>query len=75
MASATDPSQQEKQPVVIGRCRAMYNYTPKLYDELELEPGDIIEVHTKEDNGWWLGELKNRIGIFPATYVEEWHGQ
>lgn len=53
----------------------MYNYTPKLYDELELEPGDIIEVHTKEDNGWWLGELKNRIGIFPATYVEELHGQ
>lgn len=75
MASVTDPSQPEKQPVVIGRCRAMYNYTPKLYDELELEPGDIIEVHTKEDNGWWLGELKNRIGIFPATYVEELHGQ
>lgn len=59
--------------VVIGRCRALYNYTPKLYDELELEPGDIIEIHTKEENGWWLGELKNRIGIFPATYVEELH--
>lgn len=59
--------------MVIGRCRALYNYTPKLYDELELEPGDIIEIHTKEENGWWLGELKNRIGIFPATYVEELH--
>lgn len=63
----------EKPREVIGRCRAMYNYTPKLYDELELEPGDIIEIHTKEDNGWWLGALKNRIGIFPATYVEELH--
>lgn len=61
----------DQKRVVIGRCRAMYNYQPKLYDELELEPGDIIEIHTKEENGWWLGALKNRVGIFPATYVEE----
>lgn len=63
--------EQQEQRVVIGRCRAMYSYTPKLYDELELEPGDIIAIHTKEENGWWLGELKSRVGIFPATYVEE----
>ncbi|XP_065362753.1 uncharacterized protein Nost isoform X5 [Calliphora vicina] len=57
--------------VVLGRCKALYNYTPKLYDELELNPGDIIEVHAKQDDGWWLGALKNQVGIFPATYVEE----
>lgn len=57
--------------VVLGRCKALYNYTPKLYDELELNPGDIIEVHAKQEDGWWLGALKNQIGIFPATYVEE----
>jgi nostrin len=58
---------------VIGRCKALYSYTPKLYDELELEPGDIIEIHTKQEDGWWLGKLNNNIGIFPATYVEELH--
>ncbi|KAM7348695.1 nostrin isoform 1-T2 [Cochliomyia hominivorax] len=58
-------------PVVLGRCKALYNYTPKLYDELELNPGDIIEVHAKQDDGWWLGALRNQVGIFPATYVEE----
>jgi Variant SH3 domain len=58
-------------PTVIGRCKALYSYTPKLYDELELEPGDIIEIHTKQEDGWWLGKLNNNIGIFPATYVEE----
>ncbi|XP_033172339.1 nostrin isoform X2 [Drosophila mauritiana] len=55
----------------LGRCKALYSYTPKLYDELELSPGDIIEVHAKQDDGWWLGALRNHIGIFPATYVEE----
>lgn len=57
--------------IVISKCKALYSYTPKLYDELELNPGDIIEVHMKQEDGWWLGQLKNRIGIFPATYVEE----
>ncbi|KAH8265816.1 hypothetical protein KR038_003312, partial [Drosophila bunnanda] len=56
---------------ILGRCKALYSYTPKLYDELELSPGDIIEVHAKQDDGWWLGALRNHIGIFPATYVEE----
>lgn len=27
------------QPIVISRCKALYNYSPKLYDELELNPG------------------------------------
>lgn len=56
---------------VLGRCKALYSYTPKLYDELELSPGDVIEVHAKQEDGWWLGALRNQIGIFPATYVEE----
>ncbi|KAL9880137.1 nostrin isoform 3-T10 [Glossina fuscipes fuscipes] len=66
---------QEKQniqiPIVLGRCKALYSYSPKLYDELELNPGDIIEIHAKQEDGWWLGALRNQIGIFPATYVEE----
>lgn len=33
--------------------------------------GDLIDVHAKQEDGWWLGALKNKIGIFPATYVEE----
>ncbi|XP_055631784.1 uncharacterized protein LOC129771779 isoform X2 [Toxorhynchites rutilus septentrionalis] len=57
--------------VVLGRCRALFNYTPKLYDELELQPGDILEIHIKQEDGWWLGALRGQVGIFPATYVEE----
>ncbi|XP_016984653.1 nostrin isoform X2 [Drosophila rhopaloa] len=64
-------SQKDGSGPILGRCKALYSYSPKLYDELELSPGDIIEVHAKQDDGWWLGALRNHIGIFPATYVEE----
>ncbi len=33
--------------------------------------GDVINIHDKQEDGWWLGELNGIIGIFPATYVEE----
>ncbi|KAF6198172.1 hypothetical protein GE061_007919 [Apolygus lucorum] len=53
------------------RCKALYSYTANLYDELSLNPGDVIEIHDKQPDGWWLGELNGTVGIFPATYVEE----
>jgi hypothetical protein len=55
----------------IGRCQALYEYTAKLYDELNLQPGDVIKIHDKQADGWWLGELNGVVGIFPATYVQE----
>ncbi|GAB0098975.1 hypothetical protein DMENIID0001_147910 [Sergentomyia squamirostris] len=70
-AKKSDNKVQPPQSKSIGRCKAIYNYTPKLYDELELNPGDIIEIHVKQEDGWWLGALQDRVGIFPATYVEE----
>ncbi|GLH02880.1 Drebrin-like protein [Gryllus bimaculatus] len=61
----------ETPPVTGGRCRALYEYAANLYDELNLRPGDIINIHEKQADGWWLGELNGVVGIFPATYVEE----
>lgn len=55
----------------VGTCRALYQYAANLYDELNLNPGDVINIHDKQDDGWWLGELNGTVGIFPATYVEE----
>lgn len=31
-------------PMVISRCKALYSYLPKLYDELELNPGITIHL-------------------------------
>ena len=30
---------------------------------------DVITVTDKTDQHWWTGELGNRRGLFPATYV------
>lgn len=55
------------------QCRAMYQYSANLNDELNLIPGDLITIHEKQDDGWWVGECRGRTGIFPATYVQVIH--
>ncbi|KAF3694888.1 Nostrin BM247 -like protein [Channa argus] len=55
----------------VGKCKALYNFTPKHDDELTLTEGDLLEIYTKEENGWWFGELNGQTGHFPSTYVEE----
>ena len=39
--------------------------------EWTIRTGDIINIHDKQEDGWWLGELKGQVGIFPAKYVED----
>ena len=62
---------QETTVPSIGQCRALYDYTANMYDELSIRVGDVINIHDKQEDGWWLGELKGQVGIFPATYVED----
>lgn len=62
------PEENSVQP--IAQCKALYAYTPNLTDELALQPGDLLSVYRQQDDGWWLGECKGNVGIFPATYVE-----
>lgn len=33
--------------------------------------GDLLDVCTKGDNGWWFGMINGQKGHFPSTYVEE----
>ena len=61
---------QEKQVAVIGQCQAIYDYKANMYDELSIKYGDVINIHDKQEDGWWLGECDGKVGIFPATYVE-----
>ncbi|RXG72824.1 Nostrin [Armadillidium vulgare] len=57
--------------ITMGRCKALYDYEANLYDELSIRTGDIINIHEKQPDGWWIGEVEGNVGIFPATYVEE----
>ncbi|XP_037542356.1 nostrin [Nematolebias whitei] len=55
----------------VGKCKALYNFTPEHEDELALKEGDLLDICTKGENGWWLGKLNGQKGHFPSTYVEE----
>lgn len=52
-------------------CKVLFAYAPANEDELRLVEGDIITILTKElpDKGWWKGELKGRVGVFPDNFV------
>ncbi|XP_030047348.1 sorbin and SH3 domain-containing protein 2 isoform X2 [Microcaecilia unicolor] len=53
--------------------QALYNYTPRNEDELELREGDVIDVMEKCDDGWFVGtSRRNRFfGTFPGNYVKK----
>ena len=48
-----------------------HHHTPSNSPSPLCVPGDVINVHDKQEDGWWLGELNGTVGIFPATYVLE----
>ncbi|XP_077979093.1 nostrin-like [Glandiceps talaboti] len=56
---------------VVCRCKALYDFVPTQKDELMINTGDIINVHEKQGDGWWLGEVRGNTGIFPESYVQE----
>uniref|UniRef100_T1I2U6 SH3 domain-containing protein n=1 Tax=Rhodnius prolixus TaxID=13249 RepID=T1I2U6_RHOPR len=42
------------------KCKVLFHYKPANEDELELQVGDIIDVISEVEEGWWKGKLKNR---------------
>lgn len=57
-------SLQEKKLV-----RAVYGFTGSS-DELSFKVGDEIVLLNEVLEGWWMGELDGRKGLFPTTYTE-----
>lgn len=53
--------------------QALYDFTPQEPGELAFSRGDVITVTDKTDQHWWRGEIGNRDGLFPATYVQPYH--
>ncbi|XP_053240550.1 mitogen-activated protein kinase kinase kinase 9 isoform X1 [Podarcis raffonei] len=53
---------------------AVFEYEACGEDELSLRPGDVVQVLSQDsqvsgDEGWWTGQLDQRVGIFPSNYV------
>lgn len=56
-------------------CKALYDYDATGSDEISFEEGDLIRVLKRcpngVDDGWWLGEINGKTGLFPSLMVEE----
>ncbi|KAF8918494.1 hypothetical protein BGZ58_004851, partial [Dissophora ornata] len=52
-------------------CQALYPYQSSMADELDLTPGDIVNVQRVFDDGWAVGVNMNtsREGAFPVVCV------
>ncbi|XP_034428867.1 SH3 domain-containing kinase-binding protein 1 isoform X2 [Hippoglossus hippoglossus] len=51
------------------RCKAAFSYVPQHEDELELKIGDVIDIITEVEEGWWEGLLHGKTGMFPSNFT------
>ena len=54
-----------------SRYVAIYPYTPRKEDELELRKGEMFLVFERCQDGWFKGTsmLTSKNGVFPGNYV------
>ncbi|KDR16429.1 CD2-associated protein [Zootermopsis nevadensis] len=71
------PEQDSEAPVLPPKpvkelCRVLFPYEAANEDELTLKEGDLIILLSREvaDKGWWRGELRGKVGVFPDNFVE-----
>ena len=48
----------------------IWNYTAELEDELSLVTGDIVEILEDAEEGWCLGRINGKEGVFPINFVQ-----
>ncbi|KAK2887335.1 hypothetical protein Q8A67_015563 [Cirrhinus molitorella] len=49
---------------------ALYKFLPQEQNDLELHPGDRVTVIDDSNEEWWKGKCGDRIGLFPANFVQ-----
>ncbi|NXN45909.1 HCLS1 protein, partial [Rhinoptilus africanus] len=54
-----------------GTCAvALYDYQGDGDDEISFDPDDTITDIEMVDEGWWRGQCRGKVGLFPANYVK-----
>eukprot|EP01119_Soliformovum_irregulare_P015513 TRINITY_DN436_c0_g2_i1.p1 TRINITY_DN436_c0_g2~~TRINITY_DN436_c0_g2_i1.p1 ORF type:complete len:450 (+),score=140.24 TRINITY_DN436_c0_g2_i1:79-1428(+) len=54
--------------------RTLFQFEAQTEKDLSFQPGDIIRVlktDSKDGKGWWQGELRGKMGIFPSNFVQK----
>ena len=69
-ASEEDAQGGDEQLLPTFYCRALYDYQSTDNSSLSFFRGDIIEVLTQLESGWWDGLIGEERGWFPSNYVQ-----
>lgn len=51
------------------QCGVNFAYTPQNSDELELKVGEVLDVISEVEDGWWKGSRRGKVGVFPSNFV------
>ncbi|KAJ3588040.1 hypothetical protein NHX12_011634, partial [Muraenolepis orangiensis] len=70
-SSSAEVKNASTQQLSISVCAALYSYTPRRPEELELRKGEMVGVYGRFNEGWLRGlSLRtSKVGILPANYV------
>ncbi|KAL6094956.1 stac2 [Pungitius sinensis] len=49
---------------------ALYKFLPQEKNDLELHPGDRVQVTDDSNEDWWKGKSRDKVGLFPANFVQ-----
>ncbi|KAK6307432.1 hypothetical protein J4Q44_G00225800 [Coregonus suidteri] len=49
---------------------ALYKFIPQEKSDLELQPGDRVQVTDDSNEDWWKGKSKDKLGFFPDNFVQ-----
>ncbi|RVE69809.1 hypothetical protein OJAV_G00081470 [Oryzias javanicus] len=49
---------------------ALYKFLPQEQNDLELHPGDRVQVIDDSNEEWWKGKSGDKIGFFPSNFVQ-----
>jgi streptogramin lyase len=48
----------------------LFNYTANDNDELSVQKGEKLTVLETYDDGWWMVQGNDSIGLLPSNYLE-----
>ena len=65
------PSPSTSMVIEAEYCRALYAFQGSSPEDLSLFSGAFVRLLRSEDADWWYGEIGDRRGWFPASYVEK----
>eukprot|EP01096_Ripella_sp_DP13-Kostka_P009843 TRINITY_DN3795_c0_g2_i1.p1 TRINITY_DN3795_c0_g2~~TRINITY_DN3795_c0_g2_i1.p1 ORF type:complete len:790 (-),score=430.49 TRINITY_DN3795_c0_g2_i1:21-2390(-) len=67
------PPESEQEEDNIVAARSLYDYVPDngTADDMTLKKNDIVNIiYQGPAEGWWVGEVDDKFGRFPGSYVQ-----